>query len=457
MPSFRTSLGIILCIAPCIAPVGFAAAAEGESYQLEEPAGRSAVWRVDTRLNVRGELRTPEPGGKLRPLPLKVDANLRFLERRLPSAGRDAQSLRSMRHYEHAEADITVDGDRTASKLSEGQQVIVAHGRREGLQFYSPDSHLTTAEIELLHTPGDGLAVLGLLPPRAVEVGDAWTPESWVLQMLTGTEALLKGDMTCRLESVADGRANVSFDGRTEGAVDGTTTKITLAGKYVFDLNQNYVRHVELTQTEERTVGPVSPGMQVTASVVVDRSPSPYADRLTDQQAASVPLEPTADMLKVSLRTAGGLKLLHGRDWKVFHQAGRFAVLRWVEDGEMVAQCDVNVLDSTTPGTHITERQFEADVRKALGEQLEKITSAAPLPTNLGRFVYRVEAVGKVKDLAMTWRYYLVANATGRQAALVFSFESELAERLGNADRELAESLEFTTADSPKLSGRPAE
>jgi hypothetical protein len=462
MPIFRPSRSVTSCVLLCVALASSAAAAEGESYRLEEPAGRSAVWRVETRLNVRGELRTPEPGGKLRPLPLKVDANLRYLERRLPGAGRDAESLRSLRQYERAEADITVDGDRTASKLSEGDRgigdrVIVAHGRREGLQFYSPDAHLTTAEIELLHTPGDGLAVLGLLPPRAVEVGDSWTPETWVLQTLTGTEALLKGDMTCRLMSVEDGRASVSFDGQTEGAVDGTTTQITLSGRYVFDLNQKYVRHVELTQTEERTVGPVSPGMQVTASAVVDRAPSPHQGRLTDGRAEAIPLEPTADMLKVSLRTAGGLTLLHGREWKVFHQSGRFAVLRWVENGEMIAQCNINVLDATTPGTHITERQFDADIRKALGEQLEKFTAAAPVPTGLGRFIYRVEAVGKVKNLDMTWRYYLVANLAGHQAALVFSFETDLAERLGNADRELAESLQFSTADTPKLSGRAVE
>ena len=161
-------------------------------HRLEEPAGDERVFSVTSQVNVSGQLEAAVADGKAVSLTLTVDADHQYLERRLVGGGRDARTLRSLRHYEAAGAEIEVSNRSTFVRLDEDRRQIVAEGRREGVLFYSPNDHLTYDELELLRTPGDSLAMLSLLPPKPIVVGGKWTCESWVAQMLSGTEAGLK-------------------------------------------------------------------------------------------------------------------------------------------------------------------------------------------------------------------------------------------------------------------------
>ncbi len=436
MKLFRTLVAVLVV---CI--LLWCNAVIAETVTLEESASSGNVWQVNSTVNVRGVLKTPQQGGELRAMPLKVDATFRYRERRLPGAGRDAQTLRSLREYESATAAIEVDRDKSSSKLQDTNKLVVAHGRREGIQFYRPSGTMTVSELELLHTPGDSLAILGLLPPKAVEVGDSWTPETWVPQMLTATEALLKADLKCRLESAENDRAEISFQGEVEGALEGTTTKLRLSGALTFDMRQNYVRHVELTQTEQRSVGPVSPGMDVTASVTLDRSPAPSNGRLTQRQTDATPLEPTAEMLALKLQLGNGTTVQHSRDWRVFHQSGRNAILRWVKEGSLIAQANLTTLPNAAPGEHLPIAQFEANIKKGLGDS-DRFTSSERV-TKFKRFVHRIEVTGRTRELDMVHRYYLVADESGRQGIWGVSFEKELQPQFGDADEKLIEQTTF--------------
>ncbi|MEZ6047906.1 MAG: DUF6263 family protein [Planctomycetaceae bacterium] len=73
-----------------------------------------------------------------------------------------------------------------------------------------------------METPGDGLAVLALLPEKAVEVGESWSVPDWGLQMLTATEAVMKSEMTCKLERVEKNVAYITFKGSLKGATGGS-------------------------------------------------------------------------------------------------------------------------------------------------------------------------------------------------------------------------------------------
>ncbi len=437
MRLFQTFLAVTGCIAI------WSHAAFAESVTLEESATRDTVWQVSSDVHVRGVLKTPQKDGKLRGMPLKVDASFRYRERRLPGAGRDAQTLRSLREYETASAAIQVDQDKNSSKLRDLSKLVVAHGKREGIQFYRPSGTMSVNELELLHTPGDSLAILGLLPPKPVEVGETWTPETWVPQMLTATEALLKADLSCRLESAENERAEISFQGEVEAALEGATTKLRLSGSFTFDLRQNYIRHLELTQTEQRSIGPVSPGMDVTASVTMDRSPAARNGRLTERQADATPLEPTAEMLALNLQLGNGTNVRHSRDWRVFHQSGNNAILRWVDEGSLIAQANLTTLPSTTPGGHLPITQFEANVEKGLSQDTDRIVSSKEI-ANAERFVYCIEVAGRARDLDMIHRYYLIADQSGRQGIWGFSFEKELQKKFGDADNELIRQTTFT-------------
>jgi hypothetical protein len=346
-----------------------------------------------------------------------------------------------------SQAAITVNRNRSFSALSKTNPLIVTHGHREGIVFYQPDHAMTRTELELLEMPGDGLAVLGLLPQTKVEAGQKWTPENWSVQMLTGTEALLKSSVSCELESVKDQLARVKFDGTVEGAIQGAATEINLTGHYIFDLKRNYLRSVELKQTEKRGVGAVSPGMDVVASMKLSRSPAITEGNLTAKALEEIPLEPEPEQLMLIQKLPWNATVSHGRDWHVFQQTPHQTVLRLIEEGSLIAQCNMSPLSEPKAGNRLNETAFRELVKQGLGESLKSIISYETLSDAADLSIDRITATGESQKIDMTWHYYQVATKAGRMLFFV-AFETGLKEKLGEEDLKLVKSL---TMKKPEL------
>ena len=114
-----------------------------------------------------------------------------------------------------------------------------------------------------------------------------------------------------------------------------------------------------------------------------------------------------------------------------------------MENGALIAQCNVSQRKAAPAGSHTSEQDFQNDIRSTLKGQLSEIVRAQELKTNDGRFLYRVTAVGTSRDKAMNWFYYLCAAPDGRQTAFVFSIESRFVEQLANRDIAMVETLQF--------------
>jgi len=414
-----------------------------EKFALAEKSTDERTLSIALELQVDGQLQTSIGGGKALGLKLSADAQFRFHERRLPGTGRDAKTLRSIRLYDSAAATIKVNDQSTRTQLNPRRRLIVAHGKREGPVLYSPTGALNSDQLDLLTTPGDSLSVLGLLPANEVEVGQEWQPQSWVIQMLTATDAVLKHELVCRLESVESAVAEVSFSGKIEGAIAGASTNISIEGHYQFDLNQKCMTHVKLTQTEKRSVGTVSPGMDVTAIVEVTRTSERATSVFDKSVLAKIPFEPSRDDLKLQLDPPWRFRLFHHRSWHVFHQTREVAVLRLLDKGSLIAQCNVSLIPAAAAGKHTPEEQFQSDILSALGDKLKSITKAEQIKTDDGMFLFRVTAAGEAGGIPMHWFYHLCAAPTGHQAAFVFSVETKMLERFGQHDVKLVKSVRF--------------
>ena len=422
--------------------------------KLIETADDARTFAVKTRLKVEGSIQTAGVDGKTTTLKTNVDGKLSFLERRLPAGGRDADALRSIRYYELAEADITVADRKTVNRLDGSQKVIVAEGRRDGVRVYSHEAAMTPDGVELLRTPGDNLMLIGLLPAQEIQTGSTWKPDDWVMPALTTVEAVSESELNCKLDKLDDRYAVISFEGKITGAVQGALTKITLKGQLAYDLAKKHIRQVVLTQTEDRTVGAVSPGMQVTATLYIDRSPSGISGPLTDKVIASIAISPTSQQLAVWFDAPWGVRFAFDRNWFVFHQKDEVAVLRLVEAGSLLAQCNVSRVPNVPAGQQTTSDQFQADIRTSLGTGLQEILKAEQTKTEDGLILQRVIATGTSRDIPMHWLYYLCTSPDGRQLAFAFSVESRLVEKLAGRDREMVESVLFvnrqTAAAAPQ-------
>ncbi len=428
-----------------------------DAIELAEPESDVRVRSVRSRVQVSGELMTAAGNKKVIPLKLSSDAQFRYLERRLSGVGRDAETLRAARLYRFANADIEViptdapqdiTPKKSSLKLPETKHLIVAHGKREGPYLYSPTATLTFEQLDLVRVPGDSLSVLALLPREAIQPGDSWKPETWAVQMLTGIEAMTKGEITCKLEEATDATARVTFSGSAEGATVGATAGVNVVGDFIFDRQQKMITKLRVKQTEKRSVGAVSPGMEVTANVVLERSlvdGSADANSLNDAAVADVPLEPSAEMHFLRFES-WGLRFYHDRAWHQFHQTSDVAVLRLMETGSLVAQVNVSPIPAAAAGSHTPEEQFQTDIQKSLGSKLKKITKSEQLPprtANDRRFLFRIVVDGEADNLPMTWIYYLCAAPSGQQAAFVFAVETKNLEKFNNRDVTLVRLLEF--------------
>lgn len=437
--------------------VAASSVAFADAVELAESESDARVRLVRSHVQVSGQLKTAAGGGKTIPLKLTANAQYRYFERRLSGAGRDAETLRTARLYRFASNDTEVipadapEGSapkKSTLKLPETQHLLVAHGRREGLLLYSPTATLTYDQLELIRTPGDSLAMLGLLPRDEVTVGQTWKPETWAVQMFCGVEALTKGDIACKLEEVNDESARVTFSGTAEGATLGATTTVEVSGELLFDRRQKLIVRARVKQTEMRAVGAVAPGMELTANVALERSladDASEANLLNDAAVAQIPVEPAPEMQLLRFES-WGVRFYHDRDWHQFHQTGNVAVLRLMENGSLLAQVNVSPVPAAASGRHTSEDQFQADIRQTLGKKLKSITKAEtlkPRDSNDRRFLFRVVVDGESEGMPMTWFYYLCAAPTGQQIAFVFAVETKNIEKFRERDVHLVRRLEF--------------
>ena len=434
-----------------------------DRIELREETSDARVRSVEVELSVNGKV-FPSPGPD-KALKLGVEARFEYFERRLPKAGRDAESLRCVRHYIQARASIQAGDQISNTSLRNSLRLVVAQGQLAGIELFSPSGPLTYNELELLHVPGDSLAVLGLLPDATVELSETWKAPVWAVPLVTGLEAVEKGDLTCKVESLQENVARIGFQGEIMGAAAGAAAGIEVTGHLLYDRDQKLVSRVEVTQSEKRAIGAVSPGLDVVAKVIVSRRVADGSARLTDKDLAGLPLDSNAaNRLLLLEAPAWNLRMYHDRRWHLFHQSSDVALLRLLDQGGFIAQCNIKRLPQAEPGQHVAEEQFQADIRQSLGKNFQQIVHSEKLKLKDGLYVYRVVAVGSVDRLnekkepesgPMQWIYYLVANSDGRQLSFVFSVDPRQAKELENRDLSMVAGVEFL-APRPRPTPAPA-
>jgi hypothetical protein len=452
--SRRTARLALRVAAVCLACATDGLLRAAERIELREDAADSRIRKVEVELAVSGKL-FPEPGPD-KALKLEVGAAFEYTERRLAGTGREAQALRAIRHYDQARASIQA-GDQTSNvMLRKSARLIVAQGQWDGVDLFSPSGPLTYGELELLRIPGDSLAAVGLLPDSAVESDETWKPADWVVPLITGVEAVEKHDLVCRLASVSPLEAAIGITGDVTGATAGAAAALHVDGRLVYDRKQKLVTRIELTQTEKRSIGAVSPGLDVIAKALLTRSLVARPVRLTDEDLAGLSLEANdASRLLMFDAPAWNVRFYHDRRWHLFHQTSESALLRLLDRGGLIAQCNIKKLPDAEPGQHVSQEQFLADIERTLGKNFRQIEQTEKLKLKEELFVIRVVVSGTVERRnaknepepgPMEWIYYLVAHSDGRQIAFVFSLDPRQADELDNRDLAIVAGLEFLTA-----------
>ena len=137
------------------------------------------------------------------------------------------------------------------------------------------------------------------------------------------------------------------------------------------------------------------------------------------------------------------VEFLYDRRWHILAEESDRLAMRYIDRGELLAQCNVLVLPKEAEGKRMSLEDLQAQIRKALGENFGQLVRATESADRLNRAVYRVIVRGLVSELPMQWTYRLVADREGDQVMFVVTTEEGHSERLNDADERLVQSVRF--------------
>jgi hypothetical protein len=428
----------------------FAAAVLVPGYQLRVEAADTHLLaaepkngdlsRVTAQLEVGGNLKVVADG-KVKPLPMSVVAQLAYDELIFTA---EADHVSSLRYYDRAEATIKIEQGGAKPTLRDERRLIGADWGTAGVTLFSPQGPLKRDELDLLALPANSLVIDALLPSEPVEVGKAWKHAEPLLAALLDLDAVSSSDVQSTLKSATPQRsATIEMSGKLEGAVHGVSTKIELKGRYTYDFTRRRITHFVLLANEDRSIGHVATGVDVTSKVTL--SVAPLADSqhldLDDLSKAEFVADPARNPLVYE--SESGFRLFLDRRWHAVNDDAKLLTLRFVDRGDLLAQCNISALEKASPGEHVSLTRFQADIREALGKNFGQFLRASTGTDSQGRTIYSVVANGKVSELPIEWHYYLIADSQGRQVAFAFTLEEGLLERFADTDRLLVGTVEL--------------
>jgi hypothetical protein len=409
-----------------------------QTYSLVEASPEGTVHRISIDTDATGTLQVVRDG---KPTPIKVEAkNAHKFTEKVVATDRIG-IRRAVRWYETAQARATVDGDRTERTLAPDHRLILAQRTGDDLSCYALAGPLTRPELEVVAEHFETLHLAGVLPPKAVAVGDTWKLGNSPAQSLCLFEGLIASELTAKLAAVNGRSALITVEGTAKGIENGAMATLAVNARVTFDLDARRIVQVEWKQRDTREQGPISPAAEIESTTILKREP---VTTEPDELKARVPAEdsiPGAVRYLLHRDPKGRFQFLHDRDWHVVGQTDHHLVMRLLDRGDFVCQATVTPWKKAEAGKHVSADEFGKLV--AEGWKMEQVLDRNEVPSDSDRWVYRIAARGELDGVAVSQTFYAVATANGDQMILTFTMKPANAPRLGTKDVALVNAIDF--------------
>ncbi|MCA9153851.1 MAG: hypothetical protein KDA38_03655 [Planctomycetales bacterium] len=454
--AFHVPLALILAVWG--ATPGVSADSQGHLLRARHAPGSHL--EVKTILEVDGSLRVNPDGKKVVELPLKLVANHQYAERwlsptRRTNSGDSGEQPATVRLYRKAEADMRIEDSSRQITLDDERRIVAVHLGEGRPKLYSPLGPITRDDLELIDVQGNSALLDELLPSgeQRTKTGEGWTIDKAVIGYLLGLEAVSQSDVSAKLASVENDVAIIDIGGAVSGAVGGVASEIECKAKLNFDLKSQQITWLAMSIQEDRAIGHAEAGFKVTARLrmaIADSSDNDSVPELADDSLANLPIAYNlgSELLQFQSQP-GGFRLLHDRRWRLMGDEAKLAVMRMVDQGDLIAQCNISNLPAFSLGKQLTLEAFHADIEKSLGDQFMQFTEASESLNQQQLRVLKCVATGNSSGLPIVWVYYHLSNDAGRRLAIGFTLEDRLLEQFAEADQVLVNSLEFTERATP--------
>jgi hypothetical protein len=441
-PTRRHAIGTAFAALASVGP----AFADEPAVKLGEEVKPGDCFRYEIGLSVTGKMKV-ERNGKDDSLPLSAKARHQFAER--VDVAADNGVGQASRHYADAVSETVVGVDKTRRTLGADRRLIVAQRAADGTLHFSPDGPLTRDELDLVAEHFDTLCLPGLLPNKDVKPGDTWPIDGGATQAACLFHGLVKNELVGKLIEVKEGSAIFTITGSAEGVEHGAGVRVTVSARCKFELAAKRVIALEWEQVDERDLGPVSPPLEVKATVTLSRLPLDAEPKELSAAARSkVPADGKIPELLTQLRYADAARrfqFVYPRDWHFVVQSNTHLVLRLVVKGELLAQATITEWKKPAPTVDFAAaaKEFRDATGKQPGWEAERLLEDGPLPADGGRKVYRLSAVGKQDGQPVVQAFHLVVGPNGEQFAVTTVSRQEVADKVGPRDVALVHAIDF--------------
>jgi len=426
-------------------------------------AEKNLTTRAEARIQVSGELKLletagTEDGGKSRQkttsVPISVAAQLRYHDRSLPDAA-TAVIRRAARLYELAAAKMEVGKGVIAGKLGDEHKLIVVQESNDDVDLFSPAGPLDRSEFDLLSVAGDSGLLNHLLPEKKVKQDDQWEPTKEVLTRLLRLEVINQSDVTLTLSKVDKGVAIITIAGKVSGGVDGVTSDLELDGKLNFDLTKKCCTWLALNLKEDRGASQGAPGFSTNSQIRVAIAPAAIPPELSDEAVAELKTTPDEGTRLFKLAARQNFELVYEPRWRVVSDQPDVTVLRLIDRGDLVAQCNISKLSPLGEGEQLTLEAYQENLKKSLGTTFVDLVEGGESLSDSGLRVLRVVASASVSEVPIQYVFYHLSDDHQRRLSLAFTMDAEQVERFGRAEETLISSLQFIEQkEADKVSAR---
>ena len=422
-----------------------ASVAPAQSIALSEQVAPGDCFRIDISLVVSGKMKV-EREGKIEPIPLTAKASHSFLEQVEAVEARGGVGA-ALRFYQTAGSESEIGVDRAKRELTTDRRLIVSRRMPDGTLHYSPNGPLTREELDLVAEHFDTLCIPALIPGKDVKVDETWAIAPDAAQHVCLFQGLIKNELVGKLTEVKDGVATFTIQGRAEGVESGARVGLTVAAQGKYDVTTKRLVELIWEQLDDRDQGPASPATTVKARVEIKRTPlREKPSELGDAARAKVPAEGKIPELMLALRytdPAGRYTFAHDRGWQVVGRTKDHLVLRLLDKSEFTAQATITNWRKADPGQHTSPAEFKEILAKLPGWQPDAPMIEGEVPSDSGRWIYRVAGKGKQDGQPVVQMFYLLAGPNGDQVAVTIVTRPEKAEKLSPKDLTLVNSIEL--------------
>ena len=459
---FAGFLALLCLLSPSFCPANSTVLPETISVQHKQNSDQ--MQQVKSKYVYKGVLLVEDSENQddeevqVKTLPLDVRADFRWDQR---VTAKSATSAQAIRVFSSATASIKAGDGRKDSKLDQPNKMILSRiqtseSNLTTFEHASVENVLSQREYELMKNPADPLTFHRMFNQKDLEVGDSWKVNDEAAASFLALDRMITNNLTLKLKNISSNKAKIHITGNVKGESDDVIVKMKVKGTATYDLDSQLVTWLRMDIDNERRIGQFAPGFEGQVKIDVSLEPTKDNPRITRD---AIKKQFKGKKLRFSFKLdtpQSQFAVIHDPAWRLIASEDEAAVLRYLRDGQLLAQCNVVQLPKRPTDKPLTMDQFKEEVKKGVAEGGGRIVSSSKFNNTNGLQTFRVLVDGKQSNVDVRWLYYHLSSMDGRRLTAVFTIEQEMEDEFAAADRLLVNDLSFKDKPKTRSAAQPS-